>query len=262
MVRRKGKAPIDLEWQKQGVALPALYNHIAGGGSAGLVGGSLSSGLVIWDLDQGYQAWAEHFPHLATSPTVIRRNAPDKGKVILRVRDRIPTSRAVKAEDGKGNMSEMLAGGKQGVVVGVHPSGVRYEMTAGELVTVSFDELAGAWLEWTGSELRPVGAERPSLASGGGTVATVATSADRPATRQPGGGDDDLKEQVKAAWPSALDVFKHFGKVGEIRQEPDGRLRLLKNGGLLVHDPAGASPWLWYVSVSYTHLTLPTSDLV
>ena len=241
LVKRGGKAPIGRGWQRGGAPIATVSNHIGGGGSVGLLGGSLSGGLVFWDLDRDYGAWAARFPLLATSATVIRRNEPDRGKVILRVRDRLPASTSSR-EAG----CDLLADGKQGVFVGLHPSGARYELTAGELVTVGFDDLAAAWLDWTGSELWPVGVDRASVASGPGKVATAATSADRGAARQPVGAGGSLVEQVRAAWPVALDVFKHWGRVGEIQSEPGGDLRLLNNGGLIVGDPAGPSPWRWY----------------
>ena len=241
LVKRGGKAPIGRGWQRGGAPIATVSNHIGGGGSVGLLGGSLSGGLVFWDLDRDYGAWAARFPLLATSATVIRRNEPDRGKVILRVRDRLPASTSSR-EAG----CDLLADGKQGVFVGLHPSGARYELTAGELVTVGFDDLAAAWLDWTGSELWPAGADRASVASGPGKVATVATMPDRGAARQTVGAGGSLVEQVRAAWPVALDVFKHWGRVGEIQAETGGDLRLLKNGGLIVGDPAGPSPWRWY----------------
>ena len=241
LVKRGGKAPIGQGWQRGGAPIPAVSAHIGGGGSVGLLGGSLSGGLVFWDVDRDYGAWAARFPLLATSATVIRRNEPDRGKVILRIRDRLPASTS-----SRGAGCDLLADGKQGVVIGVHPSGARYELTAGELVTVGFDDLAAAWRDWTGADLWPVGVDRASVASGPGKVATAATSADRGAARQPVGAGGSLVEQVRAAWPVALDVFKHWGKVGEIQSEPGGELRLLNNGGLIVGDPAGPSPWRWY----------------
>lgn len=50
-----------------------------------------------------------------------------------------------------------------------------------------------------------------------------------------------LVETVKDAWAEVFDVFQHFGLVTETRQESNGEMRLLGNGGLLVA-PSGD----WY----------------
>jgi hypothetical protein len=43
-----------------------------------------------------------------------------------------------------------------------------------------------------------------------------------------------LIEAVRAAWPTADDVFSHFGIGGRTRREPNGETRILGHGGLLV----------------------------
>lgn len=50
---------------------------------------------------------------------------------------------------------------------------------------------------------------------------------------QPAQGND-LLAAVKDAWPTVLSVFAHFGMAAEVKQEHDGELRLLGNGGLLL----------------------------
>lgn len=45
---------------------------------------------------------------------------------------------------------------------------------------------------------------------------------------------NDLLAEVKAAWETPLKVFDHFAMAGQPRQEPDGQIRLLGNGGLLL----------------------------
>ena len=47
---------------------------------------------------------------------------------------------------------------------------------------------------------------------------------------------DDLLSAVKAAWPTCLSVFAHFGMAGNVQQERNNELRLLGNGGLLLTD--------------------------
>ena len=45
---------------------------------------------------------------------------------------------------------------------------------------------------------------------------------------------DTLREAVTAYWQNCLMVFAHFGLTNDVKEEGDGQLRLLKNGGLLV----------------------------
>lgn len=50
---------------------------------------------------------------------------------------------------------------------------------------------------------------------------------------QPAQGDD-LLSAVKAAWPTCLSVFAHFGMAHTVEQERNDELRLLGNGGLML----------------------------
>lgn len=52
---------------------------------------------------------------------------------------------------------------------------------------------------------------------------------------------NDLLTAVKEAWPTALSVFSNFGMAADIKQEHNGELRLLGNGGLLL--TADCSCW-------------------
>lgn len=45
---------------------------------------------------------------------------------------------------------------------------------------------------------------------------------------------ETLKDAVSAYWKSPLQVFAHFGLTNDVKEETNGQLRLLGNGGLLV----------------------------
>lgn len=72
------------------------------------------------------------------------------------------------------------------------------------------------------------------------------------------GNGDTLLEAVLDAWPTPLAVFKEIGLAGEIKEEPNGEIRLLGHGGLMVNlekgcwhcfaDEVGGGPieaWGW-----------------
>jgi len=107
----------------------------------------------------------------------------------------------------------------------IHPSGNRYRfIQEGPITHVHDLSDVIAWL----NELAPPPAPRPA-----------------PGHRHDGAAPsgNDLVSAVRAAWPSALDVFSHFGIVGHTRQERDGETRILGHGGLLVADD---DPQTWY----------------
>lgn len=65
------------------------------------------------------------------------------------------------------------------------------------------------------------------------------TPTPRPTRRGSGGS---LMAEVLSAWPTAMEVFREFGKVHEIQKERRGGIRLLGNGGLVLTEDEKA----WY----------------
>ena len=197
------------------------------GYNVGTVHGDVSGNYVLVDIDHDagiYKLLCNQFPELAESRTtqsgslegyhihVRVEELPDLGHDSRR--DRPKGNRTWKTNRGSVNLRCRWCQSVQ--PPSVHPSGNLYRfIREGEIAEIASLVPVMAWLD----TLAPPPAERTvKRRSTGGTV-TVGGS---------------LIEAVKAAWPTAITVFDHFGLVTRTQQEPDGETRLLGNGGLLV----------------------------
>ena len=205
--------------------------------NVGIIHGPISNNYVTIDLDHDgglYDALQGQFPQLFTGRleqsgslegyhVPLRLDElPDFGKDHRKERPR--NGRTWKTEKGIANIR--AGSGNQTVVPpSIHPSGNRYRFIQEGPITHIHDlNDVIAWL----NELAPPPAPRPA-----------------PGHRRDGAAPagDDLVSTVRAAWPSALDVFDHFGIAGRTQQERDGETRILGHGGLLVAD---ADTTTWY----------------
>jgi hypothetical protein len=141
-VNAPGKQPIEKAWQDKPITLKEVLPHVKNGGNVGLLCGKHSSGLCLLDLDDHLQEFLEYFPGLQGAPIIQRRDAPNRGKIVLNIVDDLPESK--KWHDVH---IEILATGHQGVIPpSIHPGGAAYEL-------INADQQA---LEYSGARLMKV----------------------------------------------------------------------------------------------------------
>jgi len=195
------------------------------GYNIGIVHGAVSQNYVALDFDHDaglFVAMKAEFPELFTGR--IEQSGSEEGfHLPLRVETLPNFGHDRRRERPKGNKTwktslgicNVRAAYCQTVVPpSVHPSGNLYRfIQEGPIATTATLAPVIAWLD----ALVPVATQK------------VVTRRSEPSTTN----GKTMVEAVKAAWDT-IGVFQQFGLVGETRREPNGEMRLLGNGGLLV----------------------------
>lgn len=220
--RTKNKFPKN--WTEQPKTLEQAIQHAKGGGNVGLLTGKHSGGIVALDRDVNYPATLDMLGDLARTAKIQRENAPDRGKLLYRVKGAIPKSTAWKEHPKDEHPAcELLSNGRHALMPPSEYDGGRYLLVDAEcgILEITPAQLDGIWFVITGQHLD-------------GTKAKQAED------------DADSKEEshqfvqrVKDAW-STLEVFKHWRKDANGTEDDHGETRLLGNGGLMIND------WRWY----------------
>ena len=229
-IESPGKAPVGRGWQNTPLTVRLVQKHLTEGGNVGMLTGKNGGGLCMIDLDQGFGEFLAYFPILQHAPRIIRDNAPDRGKIIIRIAGELPGSKKINQPGSTEGMLEWLATGRQGVIAGKHSTGAALQLVIAQDEIPTYDaKTVSDWCAiWTGR-----GLEENETHQAPAAIPTQTTSNSRPES-------DGLRDAVAARW-STLEVFKHFGKVKETRLEARGEwLRILGNGGLFIHCEAGS----------------------
>lgn len=150
LIPPRQKAPILFGWQNKPQPLDVALRHAKAGGNVGMLTGR--AGLVILDFDHGWTDAVELLPDLAHTIQTFRADAPERRKFIVRIEGEMPPSR--KTEE-----MEILARGRQGVIVGVHPAGARIEWTGEAIATIPAHAVIALWQTITGTPI--TGSNRP-----------------------------------------------------------------------------------------------------
>jgi hypothetical protein len=101
----------------------------------GLLCGTPSGGLCLLDVDDQLQEFLEYFPGLANAPIIHRRDAPNRGKILLHIIGEPPANKK-----WQGQHLEFLGTGNQGVIPpSIHPEGAPYELRNTDLPALEFD---------------------------------------------------------------------------------------------------------------------------
>lgn len=150
LIQPKSKEPIVLGWQNNPQPLDVALRHAKAGGNVGLLTGR--AGLAILDFDHGWTDAVALLPDLAHTIQTFRADAPDRRKFIVRIEGEMPPSRKTEA-------MEILARGRQGVIVGVHPAGARIEWTGEAIATIPAHDVIALWQTVTGTPI--TGSDRP-----------------------------------------------------------------------------------------------------
>jgi hypothetical protein len=117
----------------------------------------------------------------------------------------------------QGNINIRLAGCQTVAPPSIHPTGGLYKfIQEGQIAYAYTLDTLIAWLDKLVPE--PLKRDRPISET----------------IRKVDSNSDTLLEAVLGYWQSCMTVFAHFGMTDEAREESDGEIRLLGNGGLLV----------------------------
>jgi DNA-binding MarR family transcriptional regulator len=219
-----GKIPLEKGWQNKPHTAEVARRH---GGNLGVLAGAPSRNIVWLDTDTDFPRLLATFSILKNSLISYRDNAPERGKVAIRVVDRCPISAKARRPGETQPFAELLSTGNQAAVIGTHPSGAEYRNNDRAPIEMTFAELADIWRAWTGEELtdtKAAKAKRPR------TDAYVG-DATKPTERAH--SQNSLADRVREHW-TVLEVLRHFGRLGELRSERNGEIRVLGNGGLLI----------------------------
>lgn len=123
-VASPGKQPVETAWQIKPHDLKDILPHVKNGGNVGLLCGKPSGGLCLLDVDDHLQEFLEYFPGLKDAPIIQRKDAPNRGKIVLKIAGSLPKNK--KWHDVH---LEFLSTGNQGVIPpSRHPSGAQYEL--------------------------------------------------------------------------------------------------------------------------------------
>jgi hypothetical protein len=239
-VKPGGKAPALASWERYQTTRSTEDEVRAWFGNGrsynvGIVHGEVSGNYVTLDVDHDagiYAMMQDTFPKLFDGR--LEQSGSGGGyHISLRV-DRLPDfgthlqrprgNRTWKTEHGVVNIRARFC--QTVAPPSIHPSGKPYRFIRTGPITQlpNLNELI-AWLD----RLSP---SKAGLKPQGNTPRPI---------RPPAA--NSLVEAVKAAWPTAVGVFKHFGLEINQRQEPNGETRLLGHGGLMI---AADDPAVWY----------------
>ncbi|RJP49323.1 MAG: DUF3987 domain-containing protein [Anaerolineaceae bacterium] len=146
-VNAPGKQPIEMGWQEKPLTAKDVLAHLRTGGNVGLLCGKHSGGLCLLDVDDHLQEFLEYFPGLASVPIIQRRDAPNRGKIVLKLTGAIPANK--KWHD---HHLEFLGTGNQGVIPpSIHPEGAPYELRNADRAALDYDgarifKICEAWM--------------------------------------------------------------------------------------------------------------------
>ncbi|MCW1908148.1 MAG: hypothetical protein KIH63_002275, partial [Candidatus Saccharibacteria bacterium] len=85
LVQPKAKAAIARDYLVNPPSFAVALRHLKAGGNVGLLTGDMSAGMVAIDIDRGLGDFLRIYPEFAAYPRCVRANAPDRGKILIRV---------------------------------------------------------------------------------------------------------------------------------------------------------------------------------
>ena len=134
-VNSPGKQPIEKAWQVKPLTANEVLPHVKNGGNVGMLCGKPSNGLCLLDVDDHLQEFLEYFPGLMSAPIIMRRNAPNRGKIVLKIIGETPASKK-----WHNVHLEFLGSGNQGVIPpSIHPDGAAYELRNADKLALEYD---------------------------------------------------------------------------------------------------------------------------
>ncbi len=167
-VNSPGKQPIESGWQNKPLTLKEIVPHVKSGGNVGMICGEHSGGLCLLDLDDHLQDFLEYFPGFIGAPIIQRHDAPNRGKIVLKITGDIP-----KNMKPRGASIEFLGTGNQGIIYGRHPGGANYELINAVNLPVEYEatrlvRICEIWADVRNeSTIKPTTAAAPVIVSNG-----------------------------------------------------------------------------------------------
>lgn len=220
-VRAQDKAPIGEEWQRHPFTIHQIQSHVQKGGNVGLLVGKYSNGLCALDIDRDFTKFLAKFPRFANSPRIVRGNALDRGKVLIKIAGDIPPPRKWKPVPHDSPYAEWLSTGNQAVVPpSIHPTGQPFELVNADqpVPQLTAKELSDIWYRWTNTDL----------------VENTTTTA-RPAKKQSSPTSDAwqaVKDEIRGKFDMVAYACREFGTTA---QKEGKQYRILGQGGLLIN---------------------------
>ena len=232
-----GKNPFYPGWQKKCYLLTAARKYARRGKNIGILTGAPSGNrgngwIICFDLDHDFRRFLEKY-NIAGSFYTTRANAPERGKVFIRVTGRLPKSTSWRPDPAdKSPRAELLSTGRQAVIHGTNYHGAEptsIDFHGDTLIQLTYEQVQAIWEDWTKEEAAPA-PDRPT----------------KPKRLYHPQGNRERIERIKAAWPSALAVFAYHNLATEIVPAPRQEKRIKGQGGLLVGEPSSPNGWQWF----------------
>ena len=168
LLQNRTKKAYEDGWQNKPHDLQKAIAHANSGQNVGALCGSLSQGLCMLDIDRPpvtYPDFCQKYPELAKTPTVFRRNAPHKAKLIFKIKVKpgheVPHGKKWRQPGPEGKLVtviEWLSTGNQGVVPpslntsGPEPVPVELKNYGQSPIELTATQLFDLWSELTGED--------------------------------------------------------------------------------------------------------------
>ncbi len=168
LLQFRTKKAFEDEWQNKPHPLQKAIAHANSGQNVGALCGNLSQGLCMLDIDRPpvtYPDFCQKHPELAKTPTVFRRNAPHKAKLIFRIKIKpgheVPHGKKWRQPGSDGKLVtviEWLSTGNQGVIPpslntsGPEPAPVELKNYDQAPIELTPTQLFDLWHELTGED--------------------------------------------------------------------------------------------------------------
>lgn len=149
LVPPKSKVALAKDYLVNPPALATVLKHLHSGGNVGLLTGVGGAGIVAIDIDRGLDHFLQTYPEFALLPRSIRRNAPDRGKVFIRVA--VGQSKHCVFESLE-RKAEFIGDKHHVIIAGVHTSGAVLELINfdGVIPLLNVEEVLVKLEAWTG----------------------------------------------------------------------------------------------------------------
>lgn len=224
------KTPFEKNWTQSPHTLAEILPHIEAGGNLGLLCGAPSGGIVALDLDQNFTDFLTAFPTLADAPRIIRPDAPERGKVLVKVVGAIPAAKRWKPIPTEPPRAEFLSTGTQALVPpSIHPSGTPFQLINNDFPIPEFStsELDQYWREWTQESLL-----EPTAVPSAPPLPPAATR---------------TLAEAKAEIKQRFDMVRYACQKLNAQAKTEGeQIRILGQGGLIIHPKKGI--WTTFAS--------------
>jgi hypothetical protein len=219
-----GLPTFETGWQSNPHEAPEAFLHARAGNNVGYLTGKFG-GIIVIDIDRDYPAVVDSLGPYARTVKIKRSNALDRGKLVFRASFPVATQSwtpegwVPPQGEKRSPWAELLSDGRHALFHGEYDGG-QYFLEDKEfgIAELTDDDLALVWYKVT---IGRSGLPEPVL---------VQEKRQRATTEKT---QDASKDLILDAW-STFDVFDYHARATEAKEEKNGEVRLLGNGGLLI----------------------------